>query len=127
MNLIYKKHKNLIVSFVKNIQFRIFGLGISFLIVLLVNRFFGVGTFGEYSLVMTISQLCTLFVTFGIPNTLIKIIGNGNYNYPAAKKILIKGLKITLLFALIPMFFFILEDIFCHIQFLKTRTFISIF
>lgn len=106
MNLIYKKHKNLIVSFVKNIQFRIFGLGISFLIVLLVNRFFGVGTFGEYSLVMTISQLCTLFVTFGIPNTLIKIIGNGNYNYPAAKKILIKGLKITLLFALIPMVFF---------------------
>lgn len=106
MNLIYKKHKNLIVSFVKNIQFRIFGLGISFLIVLLVNRFFGVGTFGEYSLVMTISQLCTLFVTFGIPNTLIKIIGNGNYNYPTAKKILIKGLKITLLFALIPMVFF---------------------
>ncbi|WP_168199928.1 oligosaccharide flippase family protein [Flavobacterium sp. KBS0721] len=96
----------MIVSFVKNIQFRIFGLGISFLIVLLVNRFFGVGTFGEYSLVMTISQLCTLFVTFGIPNTLIKIIGNGNYNYPTAKKILIKGLKITLLFALIPMVFF---------------------
>lgn len=106
MNLIYKKHKNLIVSFVKNFQFRIFGLAISFLIVLLINRLYGVATFGEYSLVITISQVCTLFVTFGIPNTLIKVIGNGNYNYATAKKILIKGCKITFLFAVIPMLFF---------------------
>ena len=106
MNLIYKKHKNLIVSFVKNMQFRIFGLGISFLIVLLINRFFGVAVFGEYSLIVTISQICSLFVSFGIPNTLIKIIGNRNYDYPAAKKLLIKSFKITLLFALIPMLIF---------------------
>ena len=112
MNLIYKRHKNLIVSFIKNIQFRIFGLGISFLIVLLINRFFGVATFGEYSLIITISQASTILVTFGIPNTLIKIIGNGNYDYPAAKKILIKGCKITLLFALIPMLFFYLGSFF---------------
>lgn len=112
MNLIYKRHKNLIVSFIKNIQFRIFGLGISFLIVLLINRFFGVATFGEYSLIITISQASTILVTFGIPNTLIKIIGNGNYDYPAAKKILIKGCKITLLFALIPMLFFYLGSYF---------------
>ena len=106
MNQIYLKHKKLIDSFVQNFQFRIFGIALSFLIVLLINRFFGVATFGEYSLIFTISQACTLFVTFGIPNTLIKIIGNGNYNYLAAKKLLLKGCKITLLFALIPMLVF---------------------
>lgn len=121
MNAIYKKHKNLIVSFVKNIQFRIFGLGISFLIVLLINRFFGVGTFGEYSLIVTISQVCTLFVTFGIPNTLIKIIGNGKYDYKAAKKLLIKGCKITLLFAVIPMLFFYLGSQFLSVEVFKNQ------
>lgn len=105
MSLFYR-NKSLIFSFVKNIQFRVFGLGVSFLIVLFINRFFGVETFGEYSLIVTISQICTLFVAFGIPNTLIKVIGNGNYDYLMAKKVLIKGCKITLLFALIPMFLF---------------------
>ena len=106
MNQLYIKHKKLLHSFVQNFQFRIFGLALSFLIVLLINRFFGVATFGEYSLIFTISQACTLLVTFGIPNTLIKIIGNGNYNYLAAQKLLIKGFRITLLLALIPMLFF---------------------
>ncbi|URM37884.1 oligosaccharide flippase family protein [Flavobacterium anhuiense] len=106
MKLIDKKHKNLIASFVKNFQFRIFGLAISFLIVLLINRFFGVATYGAYALVVTITQICTLFITFGIPNTLIKVIGNKNYNYLEAKNLLLKGCKIVLLFAIFPMIFF---------------------
>lgn len=105
MNLL-SKHKSLIVSFVKNIQFRIFGLGISFLIVLLINRFFGIKAFGEYSLIITISQISTLLVAFGIPNTLIKVVGNENYDYSTAKRLVVKGCKIALLFALIPMLFY---------------------
>jgi O-antigen/teichoic acid export membrane protein len=119
MKLIYKKHKNLIASFINNFQFRIFGLAISFLIVLLINRFFGLATFGEYSLIFTISQACTLLVAFGIPNTLIKVIGHSNYNYVAAKKILLKGCKITMLFALIPMLFFYLGSHFLSHEIFK--------
>ena len=56
-----------------NFSFRIFGLGTSFLISLLITNLFGVGTFGNYSLVFALSQITALLFTLGLPNTLIKL------------------------------------------------------
>lgn len=89
-----------------NFIFRIFGLGTSFFTTILITRLFGVATFGNYSLVFTISQATAIIFTLGIPNTLIKIIGNHDFNYLQAKKLLIKGIKGALLFSIIPVLFF---------------------
>ena len=101
--------KKLISSSGLNFIFRIFGLGTSFLTTVLITRFFGVGTFGDYSLVFALSQIIALLFTLGIPNTLIKIIGNNDFTFSQAKKLLIKGLKGSLVFSIIPILFFILE------------------
>lgn len=98
--------KKLISSSGVNFIFRIFGLGTSFLTTVLITRFFGVGTFGDYSLVFALSQIIALLFTLGIPNTLIKIIGNNNFTFSQAKKLLIKGLKGSLILSIIPILFF---------------------
>ncbi|MFY7811730.1 MAG: polysaccharide biosynthesis C-terminal domain-containing protein, partial [Flavobacterium sp.] len=41
-----------------------------------------------------------------IPNTLIKIIGNNNFNHNQAKNILFKGIKGAIFFSIIPLLFF---------------------
>lgn len=98
--------KKIISSSGVNFIFRIFGLGTSFLTTVLITRFFGVGTFGNYSLVFALSQIIALLFTLGIPNTLIKIIGNQNFTFSQAKRLLIKGLKGSLIFSVIPVLFF---------------------
>jgi O-antigen/teichoic acid export membrane protein len=89
-----------------NFVFRMFGLGSSFITTILITRFFGIETFGNYSLVFAIAQIIALLFTLGIPNTLIKIIGNNNFNFLQAKKLLIKGLKASVTFSIIPVLFF---------------------
>jgi O-antigen/teichoic acid export membrane protein len=106
MNVLSANFKKIISSSGVNFIFRIFGLFTSFLITVIITRLFGVGVYGNYSLVFTISQATALLFTLGIPNTLIKIIGNHNFTYSKAKKLLIKGIKIALLFSLLPIIFF---------------------
>lgn len=89
-----------------NFIFRIVGLGTSFFTSIIITRLFGVGTFGNYSLVFAISQIVAISFTLGIPNTLIKIIGNHNFSYHQSKKLLLKGLKGALCFSIIPIVFF---------------------
>jgi O-antigen/teichoic acid export membrane protein len=101
-----KKLSKIISSSGVNFIFRIFGLGTSFLTTIIITRLFGVATFGNYSLVFTISQAAAIIFTLGIPNTLIKIIGNHDFNYLQAKKLLIKGIKGSLLFSIIPVLLF---------------------
>lgn len=98
--------KKIISSSGINFIFRIFGLGTSFITTILITRFFGIDTFGNYSLVFALSQIVALFFTLGIPNTLIKIIGNHNLNLLQAKKLMIKGLKGALIFSIIPILIF---------------------
>lgn len=98
--------KKIIFSSAFNFGFRIFGLGSSFLTTIIISRFFGIETFGNYTLIFALSQLVALFFTLGIPNTLIKIVGNQNFNLFQAKKLLIKGLQGSLFFSFIPVFFF---------------------
>lgn len=98
--------KKIISSSGVNFIFRIFGLGTSFFTAIIITRLFGIGTFGNYSLVFTISQATAIIFTLGIPNTLIKIIGNHDFNYLQAKKLLVKGIKGALLFSIIPVVFF---------------------
>ncbi len=86
--------------------FRLFGLGTSFLVTMLISRLFSVGIFGNYSLAFTIAQAAALVFALGIPSALVKIVGNNSYTYLQAKKLLIKGLKITLIFSIIPVMFF---------------------
>jgi O-antigen/teichoic acid export membrane protein len=98
--------KKIFTSSGVNFLFRIFGLGTSFFTTILITKLFGINTFGNYSLVFAIAQIAALLFTLGIPNTLIKIIGNENFSYLQAKKLLKSGLKGSLLFAIIPMMFF---------------------
>lgn len=100
--------KKIISSSGVNFIFRIFGLITSFLSTILISRLYGVTTMGNYSLVFTISQAAAIIFTLGIPNTLIKIIGNHDYNYLQAKKLLLKGIKGALLFSTIPVLIFYL-------------------
>ena len=106
MDLKTNSFKKVISSSGINFIFRIFGLGSSFTTTFLITRLFGIETFGNYSLVFALSQSAALFFTLGIPNTLIKIIGNNNFNFLQAKKLLIKGLKAALVFSILPMLFF---------------------
>jgi O-antigen/teichoic acid export membrane protein len=106
MDLKSNNFSKIISSSGVNFIFRIFGLGTSFFTTILITRLFGVATFGNYSLVFTISQATAIIFTLGIPNTLIKIIGNHDFNYLQAKKLLIKGVKGALLFSIIPVLFF---------------------
>ncbi len=114
--------KKIFTSSGVNFLFRIFGLGTSFFTTIIITKLFGINTFGNYSLIFAIAQIAALFFTLGIPNTLIKIIGNENFSYVQAKKLLIKGLKGALAFSIIPMFFFYFgatffsETIFNNIQ-----------
>ena len=93
--------KKLVSSSGVNFLFRIFGLATSFLIVLLISRLFGVENYGSYSLTFTIAQATAMVFGLGIPNALILLIGNRNFNEIEAKKLLFKGLKITLVFSII--------------------------
>lgn len=102
MNNFQPHIKKLISSSGINFLFRIFGLGTSFFIVLLISRWFGVYNYGSYSLTFTIAQATAMIFGLGIPNALIMITGNKNFNLIEAKKLLFSGLKITLLFSLIP-------------------------
>ena len=106
MDLKSNSFKKVISSSGINFVFRIFGLATSFITTILITRLFGIETFGNYSLVFALSQIVALFFTLGIPNTLIKIIGNNNFNFHQAKKLLIKGLKAALVFSIFPMLFF---------------------
>ena len=98
--------KKIIPTFGINFIFRIFGLGTAFLVTFLITRLFGVSTFGNYSLVFTIAQATSIIFTLGIPNTQIKIIGNNNYDYIKAKKLLLVGIKLALFFSIFPMLVF---------------------
>jgi len=89
-----------------NFGFRIFGLISTFFTTVFISRYFGLATFGSYSLVFTISQAAAIIFALGLPNTLIKIIGNQNYTLQKAKQLLLKGLKAALLFSIIPILFF---------------------
>ncbi|WP_417367650.1 flippase [Flavobacterium beibuense] len=92
--------------------FRLFGLGTSFLVTMLISRLFSVGIFGNYSLAFTIAQATALVFALGIPSALVKIVGNNSYTYLQAKKLLIKGLKITLVFSIVPVMFFFFGAVF---------------
>lgn len=106
MNSNSKGFRKIIASSGVNFIFRIFGLLASFFTTLIISRFFGIADYGNYSLVFTISQAVGMIFTLGIPNTMIKIIGNHNFSYLHAKALLAKGLKITFLFSIVPIAFF---------------------
>ena len=73
MKLINPHIKKLLSSSGINFLFRIFGLGTSFFIVLLISRLFGVANYGGYSLTFTIAQATAMIFGLGIPNALINI------------------------------------------------------
>lgn len=110
--------KKIISSSGINFTFRIFGLVISFLSTILISRLYGVDIMGNYSLAFTILQAVSIIFTLGIPNTLIKIIGNYHYDHAQSKKLLRTAIKGALLFALIPMAGLLLFD-----DFLATHVF----
>jgi O-antigen/teichoic acid export membrane protein len=119
--------KKLISTSGINFFFRLFGLSTSFISSLVITRFFGVVTFGNYSLVFAISQLVSLFFTLGIPNTLIKIIGNKNLDIYEAKALLKKGIKAVLLFSIIPIIIFYFGANFISLSIFGTTDLISYF
>lgn len=97
--------KKIVSSSGINIAFRLLGLGTSFLTTVVITNFFGVDVFGNYSLAFTISQATAMIFALGVPNAIVKLVGNNNLTFLQAKKVLIKGLKITLTFSIIPIGF----------------------
>lgn len=85
-----------------NFIFRLFGLAISFICTLVISKFFGFTTFGNYSLIFALSQTIALLFCLGIPNSLIQIIGNTLLNEDQSKALLKTGLKTTLVISIIP-------------------------
>ncbi len=100
--------KKLIASSGVNFLFRILGLGFSFLITIVITRLFGIDSYGLYALAFTIAQALAMVFALGIPNALVKIIGNERLNWKQAKKVLLKGIKIVLIIGLIPLITIIL-------------------
>jgi len=98
--------KKIISSSGINFLFRVFGLGTSFLVTMLISKWYSVDTWGRYSLVFTIAQASAMIFALGIPNALVKIVGNEGLDFKAAKKLLVKGVKITLLVSIIPVLLF---------------------
>lgn len=94
--------KKVVSSSGVNFIFRIAGLAFSFGTTIIITRLFGVDIFGNYSIAFTVSQATAIVFTLGIPNTMIKLIGNHNFNYNQAKQLLIKGLKAAALLSLVP-------------------------
>ncbi|OYQ41558.1 flippase [Flavobacterium aurantiibacter] len=97
-----KETRSIFTTSSLNFVYRIFGLGMSFIITVLISRLFGVAVFGNYSLVLAISQISALFFTLGIPSTLIKIVGNQKLTYHQSKDLLKKGLKGAVAISVIP-------------------------
>ena len=110
--------KKIISSSGINFMFRIFGLGISFVVMIFITNWFGLGTYGNYSVVFTISQAAAMIFALGIPNALVKIVGSEGLDSRQAKKLLLKGVKITLSLCLVPMLLFLLGS-----GFLSSRVF----
>jgi O-antigen/teichoic acid export membrane protein len=127
MNSNSQGFKKIITSSGVNFLFRIFGLFTSFLTTFIISRFFGIADYGNYALVFTISQAAALIFTLGIPNTLIKIIGNHNFSYLQAKKLLVKGLKITLLLSILPISFFYFGSDFLALDVFHNKQLINYF
>lgn len=110
--------KKIISSSGINFMLRIFGLGISFVVMIFITKWFGLGTYGNYSVVFTISQAAAMIFALGIPNALVKIVGSEGLDSMQAKKLLLKGVKITLLLCLVPMLLFLFGS-----GFLSSRVF----
>ena len=110
--------KKIISSSGINFMFRIFGLVISFVVMIFITKWFGLGTYGNYSIVFTISQAAAMIFALGIPNALVKIVGSEGLDSRQAKKLLLKGVKITLSLCLVPMLLFLLGS-----GFLSSRVF----
>lgn len=98
--------KKIVSSSGVNFLFRILGLGSSFVVTAIITKFYGIEAFGNYSLVFTILQATAIIFTLGIPNTLIKLIGQHDFQLSQARKLLLKGIKGALSFAIFPMLFF---------------------
>jgi O-antigen/teichoic acid export membrane protein len=127
MKIIRQDLRKTIASSGVSFIFRIFGLATSFFTTLLITRLFGVGVYGNYALIFTVSQAAGLILTFGIPNTLIKIIGNHNLDYRQAKKLLAKALKITLILSIIPILIFYFGSSYLAINIFENQKLINYF
>ncbi|RBA29702.1 flippase [Flavobacterium tibetense] len=127
MKLFNPNLKKLISSSGTNFLFRVFGLGTSFLIVLLISRLFGVANYGSYALIFTISQAIAMIFALGIPNTLIVLIGNRSLSQIEAKKLLFKGVKVTLFFSIIPFVLLYLNAGFISVKWFDTVELTSYF
>lgn len=90
-----------------NFMFRVFGLGSSFLTILIISRLFGITNYGSFSLILTISQAVTLIFAFGLPNALIFLKGNKKLSVEETKRLLLKAIKTTTTISIIPILIFL--------------------
>jgi len=109
--------KQLLASGGLTFIFRIGGLGLTFLVTLLLTRLYGDEVFGSYSLVFTIAQATSLLFALGFPNALISYLGLKSINDPFSQHMLQKGIKILVPIALVPacIYFFGANAIALHI------------
>ncbi|MCW4469153.1 flippase [Flavobacterium sp. MFBS3-15] len=110
-----------------NFLFRIFGLTMSFVTSIMIVRLFGLDVSGRYSIVFTISQAAAMLLALGIPNAMVMIVGNNRLDMGQAKKLLIQGLRVTLLFAALPSLFFFFGSDFIAVKLYDDKELINYF
>ncbi len=79
-------------------MFKITGMGLGYLLTLLVARWYGADTLGLYALSLTILNIFVTFGVFGFDNTLIKFVADYNSNGKEylSKEVYIKALSIVI-------------------------------
>ncbi len=88
-------------------MFRIGGLAINFLVLLIITNKYGDEVYGSYSLVFTIAQAAGLLFALGFPNALVSHLGLRSLREPFSQQMFRKGLVILAVIAVIPLLVFL--------------------
>lgn len=88
--------------------FRIVGLALNFVVMVVITNWYGDGIYGNYSLAFALAQAFALLFGMGFPNALISYVGLRPIAHPFSQHLLRKGLKFLLLISIIPLIVFYL-------------------
>ncbi|MCF6297790.1 MAG: flippase [Flavobacteriaceae bacterium] len=81
--------------------FKIIGLILAYLVLIIITKKFGSEAFGRYSIVITVAQIIVIIFTFGFPSVLIKLLNDKNHFDEKLKSdFLIKIIRVTFISSL---------------------------
>ncbi|MFL9845199.1 flippase [Flavobacterium rhizosphaerae] len=99
----FKNTESLFASGGLTFLFRIAGLGLNFLVTLVITRIYGDAVYGSYSLAFTLSQAIGLVFALGFPNALVSYLGMKPAHHPDSQYFLKRSFTILACLSLLPM------------------------